>query len=538
MLRPEDEAWVLEAFRGCRPAVAADRGIRRDRARATAPSWCCEATACRRSRGACSPRSRPTCRSRCGPATCSEEAAEAAELAEIDELRTAILQAVSHDLRTPLASIKAAASSLRQDDVAVEPTRRPSEFLATIEEETDRLSEMVGNLLDMSRIQSGALSLVREPGRARRGGSAGAREPARQRPLRSSSDVPESLPRVEVDAALLERAIANVAGNAVGVDARRRHPSRSSGSSAWPAGSSLRVVDRGPGIAPDDRDRVFEPFQRLGDRSACGRRGPRARRREGVRRGDGWGPHDRGHARRRPHDGDVVLGGGVTRVLVVDDEPQILRGLRTNLRARGYDVVTGADGESALAIAAEGASRPRDHRPRVAGHRRGRGDRGHPGLERDADPRAVGPRPGARQGLGARRRCGRLRHEAVRHGRAPGAPARGRTTTRADRRAAVGGRPTRSRWISAAARVSDRRGRRAPHAHRVASRGDPRPQPGQAREPAPAAAGGVGSAVPGRDELPSCVHGPDPAQARARPGAARGTSSPSRAWAIDSNREG
>ena len=192
----------------------------------------------------------------------AREAAEAAELAEVNELRTAILAAVSHDLRTPLASIKASVSSLRQDDVRWSPSET-AEFLAAIEEETDRLNDLVGNLLDASRIQTGALNLVT--------GRVGLDEVV-PKALSSLSDggrgieveVPESLPRVEVDAALLERAIANIAANAQ-VWSPPDMPVKIVGSDS--AGRvELRIVDRGPGIAPQDRERVFEPFQRLGDR--------------------------------------------------------------------------------------------------------------------------------------------------------------------------------------------------------------------------------------------------------------------------------
>jgi two-component system sensor histidine kinase KdpD len=194
----------------------------------------------------------------------AREADEAALQQGGNELRMAILAAVSHDLRTPLASIKASVSSLRQDDVAWKP-EETAEFLATIEEETDRLGNLVANLLDMSRIQTGALNLVRA--------KVGLDEVV-PRALASLPDggrsveveVPESLPRLDVDAALLERAIANLVSNA----------------EAWSLASQpvcvrasaagriveLRVVDRGPGIPPEDRDRVFEPFQRLGDRSS------------------------------------------------------------------------------------------------------------------------------------------------------------------------------------------------------------------------------------------------------------------------------
>jgi two-component system sensor histidine kinase KdpD len=196
--------------------------------------------------------------------TLAREAEDAAGLAEVSDLRAAILAAVSHDLRTPLASVKAAVSSLRQHDVhwnAVEI----EEFLATIEEETDRLSSLVGNLLDASRIQTGSLRLVRHRvGLDEVVPKALASLSDRGRDI--DVDVPETLPRVDVDAALLERAIANIAANA------RTHGSsrgaiRILGSEAG-GRVELRIVDRGPGIPFDERQRVFEPFQRLGDSSS------------------------------------------------------------------------------------------------------------------------------------------------------------------------------------------------------------------------------------------------------------------------------
>jgi two-component system sensor histidine kinase KdpD len=198
--------------------------------------------------------------------TLREEASHAAALAEANALRTAILTAVSHDLRTPLSSIKASVSSLRQDDVQWSPHEVAS-FLATIEEETDRLDDLVGNLLDLSRLQTNTLQMLERV--------VGLEEvvPAAIASLgdRGTSvvlDVPETLPRVTVDPGLLERALANLVANAV----------------AWsPPGAvvrvdasrvghrvDVRVVDRGPGIPSDDRERVFQPFQRLGDRSRDG----------------------------------------------------------------------------------------------------------------------------------------------------------------------------------------------------------------------------------------------------------------------------
>jgi two-component system sensor histidine kinase KdpD len=188
------------------------------------------------------------------------EAAQAATLAQANELRSALLQAVSHDLRTPLASIKAAASSLRQSDVDWTDEDR-ADLLATVEEETDRLTTLVANLLDMSRISAGVLRpslrpvLLEEVVPAVVIGCGDAAS-------RLDVDVPERLPPVLADPALLERAVANLVQNALEhgggkpvvlcgeVVADRMH---------------LRVIDRGPGIAPADRDRILQPFQRLGD---------------------------------------------------------------------------------------------------------------------------------------------------------------------------------------------------------------------------------------------------------------------------------
>ena len=190
------------------------------------------------------------------------EAADAEALAEADQLRTAILRAVSHDLRTPLASIKASATSLLQDDVDWNVDER-HEFLATIDEEADRLNALVGNLLDMSRLESGALDVdLRSV----------ALEEVVSLALVSLSEptddviveVSEELPAVAADAVLLERVIANVVSNSL----RFSPPGVPVRIEAGLVGSrvDLRIIDRGPGVNPVDRDRIFEPFQRLGDR--------------------------------------------------------------------------------------------------------------------------------------------------------------------------------------------------------------------------------------------------------------------------------
>jgi two-component system sensor histidine kinase KdpD len=188
------------------------------------------------------------------------EAANAAALTKANELRTALLAAVSHDLRTPLASIKAAATSLLSNDVDWEP-EAVTDLLRTIDLEADRLNSLVGNLLDMSRLQTGSLvvrtrSLGLEEVVA--GAVAGLPDADRVR-----IDVPESLPRVTVDPALLERAIANLVENAL----RYAPPGRAVRVEAGQANGHIdvRVIDEGCGIAVGDRERVFGAFQRLGD---------------------------------------------------------------------------------------------------------------------------------------------------------------------------------------------------------------------------------------------------------------------------------
>jgi two-component system sensor histidine kinase KdpD len=189
------------------------------------------------------------------------QASVAEELSQSNDLRTALLAAVSHDLRTPLSSIKALATGLLEPDVkwSVEDTR---EFLVTIDAETDRLNKLVDNLLDMSRLQTGALHLsVRPVGLDEIVPAALASLSRQSHPV--TVDVSETLPRVLVDPALLERAVANVIDNAV------RHSPDScrvrvhAGDVAGRV--DLRVVDRGSGIPLAERQRLFQPFQRLGD---------------------------------------------------------------------------------------------------------------------------------------------------------------------------------------------------------------------------------------------------------------------------------
>lgn len=191
------------------------------------------------------------------------DAARAAALEQGDALRTSILRAVSHDLRTPLASIKASVSSLLGHEVQWD-AETVEHFHRTIDTEADRLDRLVGNLLDMSRLQAGALNLRLEPI---------VLDDVVSSALASLSpdanavkvEIPDDAPFARGDAALVERALANLLSNALthapeGTEVRVV---------AEPDGDdvALRVVDHGPGVTPTEMGRLVEPFQRLDDAS-------------------------------------------------------------------------------------------------------------------------------------------------------------------------------------------------------------------------------------------------------------------------------
>ena len=189
------------------------------------------------------------------------EAEAARPIAEADRMRTALLAAVSHDLRTPLASAKAAVTSLRSRDVEWDEEDR-SELLATADESLDRLAHLVDNLLDMSRLQAGALSVFPRPADLEEIVSRSLDDigPAA---IQVAVEIPDDLPEVQVDPAILERVIANVTANALRYSPAGSPPLLTA--SALAGRVELRIVDRGPGIPEKDRDRIFVPFQRLGD---------------------------------------------------------------------------------------------------------------------------------------------------------------------------------------------------------------------------------------------------------------------------------
>ncbi|MFI1470371.1 ATP-binding protein [Streptomyces wuyuanensis] len=188
-----------------------------------------------------------------------DRAEEGRKLAEGNRIRTALLAAVSHDLRTPLAGIKAAVSSLRSDDVEWSDEDR-AELLEGIEAGADRLDHLVGNLLDMSRLQTGTVTpLIRDIDLDEVVPMALVGVPEGSVEL----DIPETLPMVRTDKGLLERAVANIVENAV-----KYSPDATPvvvSASAHGGRVELRVVDRGRGVPDDAKERIFEPFQRYGD---------------------------------------------------------------------------------------------------------------------------------------------------------------------------------------------------------------------------------------------------------------------------------
>ncbi len=188
---------------------------------------------------------------------------QARTLAEIDQFRTALLRAVSHDLRTPLAAIKAAASSLAQDDVDW-PDDARDDFIATIVEEGDRLDRIITNLLDASRLEAGVLTVNPTP-----------IDPAEvlERVAHTSPpdvditiDIPDGSRTILVDRALLERVLENLLANAARY---APGPVQMSLDHDCQMGTThIRVIDHGPGIPPELRDAMFQGFHRLDDRGA------------------------------------------------------------------------------------------------------------------------------------------------------------------------------------------------------------------------------------------------------------------------------
>ena len=190
------------------------------------------------------------------------EAVEAEALRRSDELKTALLRSISHDLRTPLTSMIASGAALGS---ATPSAEERAELSQAIVAEGERLSRLVENLLDMSRLEAGKAEPHREPVDLAEV-LEGAREAVdRSELVRLAFD--SNLPMVDADAAQLERAFANLLENAVRHGGGRpvMVTSRLTGERV-----AVRVVDQGPGIPESEWERIFEPFQRGAGGSAGG----------------------------------------------------------------------------------------------------------------------------------------------------------------------------------------------------------------------------------------------------------------------------
>jgi two-component system sensor histidine kinase KdpD len=201
-----------------------------------------------------------------------EKAAKAATAAESERLRGALLSSISHDLRTPLASIMGSATSLRQFGDRM-PNRDRADLLATIEEEAGRLSAFVSNLLDMTRLEAGALDIRRDwvdVGDAVRGAVARAAKNFPKRKTQSSVD--GTLPLVRGDAALLEQVLFNLIDNADKYSPPQSVTRIAALTLAGGEGVRITVADDGIGIPKDALSKIFDKFYRVagGDGRAPG----------------------------------------------------------------------------------------------------------------------------------------------------------------------------------------------------------------------------------------------------------------------------
>jgi len=194
-------------------------------------------------------------------ANLNEEMRAARVLAETEKLRSALLSSISHDLRTPLAGILGSASSLLSNDVRFSDQAR-RDLLLTVQEEAERLNRFVGNLLDMTRLESGALQVKRDWTEiADLVGTTLGTVRSRLAGREIRIDIEPGLPLIRVDFLLFQQVLSNLldnagkyapAGSTVSVRARRED-----------AEVVIEVIDEGPGVPPDDLERIFDKFYRV-----------------------------------------------------------------------------------------------------------------------------------------------------------------------------------------------------------------------------------------------------------------------------------
>lgn len=190
----------------------------------------------------------------------AEKAIKAHQFEEADKLKTAILQAVSHDLRTPITIIKTSAANLRQLGDQLPPAQQ-REIAHTIEQETDRLDKLVGNLLDLSRLQAGALALNSGPNALEEiAGDVAALFWQRTHQERLTLCFPDEMPPVDFDYGLLLQAVTNIVENSLRYEVPARQVELRG--EIHPAELWLKVINHGQSIAPATKAHIMEPFYR------------------------------------------------------------------------------------------------------------------------------------------------------------------------------------------------------------------------------------------------------------------------------------
>ena len=286
---------------------------------------------------------------------------------ESDRLRGALLTSISHDLKTPLASVLGAASTLRDLGAGLDDAQK-NELLATVIDESERLNRFIANLLDMTKLESGAIVPNTAPhdvgeivGSAlRRAGKILAHH-------KVSLELSPDLPMLELDAVLFEQVLFNLLDNAA---------------KYAPAGTTISIRgarDQGNGLAADPGrgqrhpagrtgERVRQVLSRAEGRSCSSRHRPRSRDLARLCRGDAR--HDFGRQPHRPQRcrpnhpaarasreqcaGYRRMNAAPIKVLVIDDEPPIRKLLRMGLSTQGYDILEASNGKMALEKLAEG----------------------------------------------------------------------------------------------------------------------------------------------------------------------------------------
>src|SRR5262249_37013634 len=289
-------------------------------------------------------------------ANLANEAQDAQVRIETERLRNSLLSSVSHDLRTPLATITGAISTILDGGTRLDSQTR-HELLESVREEAERLNRLVQNLLEMTRLESGALQLRKEWHPLEEVIGAALNRPGKRlADRRVSTSLPPDLPLVPIDDVLVEQVLVNLLDNAL---------------KYTPPGSPIRIIatatdraitveiaDRGPGLPPGEEEKVFEKFYQ-GEPAAGRGAGLGLAISRGVVRAHGgriWAqnlpecaaaPVPR-RPRGRPPPPPARPPRPAPAVVPIEDEPQIRRFLRATLTGQGYRLFEAANGSDGL----------------------------------------------------------------------------------------------------------------------------------------------------------------------------------------------